>query len=77
MRREQMAPLVWLPVVHQSPPTKETIFFLGALDGPGLQIGVLLVGLQMLSNPHLSLSNKHSQGHSYEHLTYNWSAVGK
>lgn len=40
---------------------------LRALDGPGIQIGVLCVGLQMLSNPHLSLSNKHGQGHSYEH----------
>jgi hypothetical protein len=29
---------------------------LRALDGPGLQIGVLCVGLQMLSNLHLSLS---------------------
>ena len=39
---------------------------LRARDGPGLQIGVLRIGLQMLSNPHLSLSNKHGQGHSYE-----------
>jgi hypothetical protein len=29
---------------------------LRALDGPGLQIGVLCVRLQMLSNLHLSLS---------------------
>jgi len=37
---------------------------LGALDGPSLQIGV---GYKCSAIRILSLSNKHGQGHSYEH----------
>jgi hypothetical protein len=53
--------------LHQSPPTKETIFLLVRLMDQVYKIGVLIVGLQMLSNPYLSLSSKHGQGYSYEH----------
>jgi hypothetical protein len=48
---------------------------LRALDGPGLQIGVLYVGLQMLSNPHLSLSM--AKDIPTNTLKNNWSAVGR
>jgi hypothetical protein len=50
---------------------------LRALDGPGLHIGVLRVGLQMLSNPYLSLVTNMAEDIPTNTLTNNWSAVGR